>query len=46
MDQHHPQEDWSTCQVLVALRELCVLPTQSYFMKIIEWADPSHQTLW
>ena len=26
MDQHHPQQDWSTCQLLVALHELCVLP--------------------
>ena len=26
MDQHHPQHNWSTCQLLVALHELCVFP--------------------
>ena len=33
MDQYHPQQDWSTCQLLVALHELCVLPTQSQSLK-------------
>ena len=27
MGQHHPQQDWRTCQLLVALHEQCVLPT-------------------
>ena len=25
MDQHHPQQAWCTCQLLVALHELCML---------------------
>ena len=28
MDQHHPQQDSSPCQLLVALHELWVLPPQ------------------
>ena len=30
--QHRLQQDWRTCQLLVAPHELCVLPTQSHFM--------------
>ena len=40
MDQHHPQLDWGTCQLLVALHELYVLPTQSHFLCLFERAIP------
>ena len=40
MDQHHPQQDWGTCQLLVALHELYVLPTQSHFFCLFERAIP------
>ena len=40
MDQHHPQQDWSSCQLLVALHELCVLPTQLHFLCLFERAIP------
>ena len=30
IDQHHHPQGWSTCQLLVALHGLCVLPTQSH----------------